>query len=140
MNSSHISTTLSSLILAAVLFFSSFIIFTEAQAIPGVGFGGPIITQPSVPCMPAPIPGAVIGIPFMVGIPSGGPMVYIPGSISYSYLPPTHINQQLLGKPGPLPGGCFIQVPCPPSPVPCYIPHPATGPVVLPILFHGSSV
>jgi len=140
MNSLRLSTTFSSLALACVLFFSSFIIFSEAQTIPRVGFGGPIITQPSptLPCMPAPIPGAVVGIPFMVGAPSGGPMVYIPGSISYSYLPPSRINQELLGKPGPLVGGCYIQVPCPPTI--CYVPHPATGPVVLPILFHGASV
>ena len=139
MNRLTINTTLASFLLAGVLFFFGAVIYSEAQAIPGVGFGGSIITQPSIPCFPAPFPGAIPGVPFLVGPPSGGAFIHTPGvSQSFSYLPPTRVGQKLLGKPGPIPGGCFV--PCPPPAIGCFLPHPTIGPAGLPILFHGASV
>lgn len=128
MNTLRLSTTLSSLVLAGVLFFSSYVIYSEAQ-IPITGdFGGPILLAQPVCVAPA-------GILINVGLPTPGQFMYLAGgSFSYDAGPPRNPGQQLLGKSGPVVVPCLV--PCPSPTGVC--PHPQGG--GLPILFHGSSL
>ncbi len=126
MNGLKISTTISSLVLALVLFFSGYVIYSEAQAIPGGGFGGRILLAQPVCVSPV---GSLVNI----GLPKGGQFMYLAGgSYSYSAGPPRTPGQQMLGKTGPAVVPCMI--PCPAG----VCPHPQGG--GLPILFHGSSL
>ncbi len=150
MKNLHVPTTITSLVLALFLFSSSYAIFSEAQAIPGVGFGGPVIT--SIPMCISVIGAPATTLNISIGPPKGGPLLYTPGvSQSFSYGPPVRPGQFVLGKPAPLPAPCLIYVTCPPVPLapvppptvsPCFTVNyiPGTAPGGLPILFHGASL
>lgn len=69
-----------------------------AQSVPaGVPFGGPILTL--IPCSN----GAIYVV---LGPPTPGPYVWMPGTISYAYGPPSFVGQYLLGL--AMPGGVCV--------------------------------
>jgi len=74
--------------------------------------------------------GCVNGISVTLSAPTPGVFLYTPASLSYSYGPPSHVDQWLLGMAGPI---MVCMVPC----------HVGTCPDAahsgLTITFHGSS-
>ena len=72
--------------------------------------------------------GCVNGYVVTVGFPSGGTFMYVPGTLSYSFGPPSHPSQWLLGSTA--------------GPTTCYVPCTfglCPWGVFETILFHGSS-
>lgn len=95
--SSHTLIVLCSLIIAAVFPLQSY-----AQ----IPFGGQIVSN--LPLCPATMPGSFM---VTVGPPRGGIFMYLPGAtFSYTYGPPLHPGQWLLGMAGPI-VPCLIFVP-----------------------------
>ena len=68
-------------------------------AITGIPFGGPILTL--IPCSNA-------AIYVVLGPPTPGPYVWMPGTISYAYGPPSFVGQYLLGLAVPGAGVCVV--------------------------------
>lgn len=111
---------------AALLFFP--ISSVQAQ----IPFGGAILSYYPVCVDP---PGASV---FTLGAPTPGAYMYIPGSMIFSFGPPTHPSQWLLGTGGGF-MTCLVPIPPPCPPGPCVMPFPLLPGGML-LLMHGSSV
>lgn len=92
-----------SIFLASAIFFSLYT-YSQAQAVPGVVFGGRIVAV--VPC---PVP--PFGFSVTVAGVRGGVMNYNPAlGITYPFGPPKSPGQSILGKPGPAPTPCGLPI------------------------------
>jgi len=112
-------------LLTVIFMIAAFSLF-PGFAVAQFPFGGPITWYfPACEVPPATW--------IILGPPTFSSLMYM-GALSYSYGPPSHWGQQLLGMSTAwMP--CIILVPCPPSPAPCPV---IIGGGML-ILFHGSS-
>jgi len=133
-----------SLLVGTIL--ASFIILfikVDAQAIPGLLFGGRVVfidPNPATVCLPNPTsPGGYL---FTIAVPKGGNFIFTPATLPYPNGPTRNIGQAILGKPSPVPTACLVPCPAIGIPAPGLCPHPATlttAGAALPVLFQGSS-